>query len=79
MAHSNHIKDLQNEIKKGKEQGKDNSDRKTIIVKVSSKEYTNLNKLIKLANSNTNTKVTKQSIIYNVLLESGALDTIKDN
>ena len=78
MGESTHIKQLKKEIQKGIEEGKNNNSRKTIIVKVSDLEYSNINKLIKLANRNTNNKVTKQSIIYTLLLESGALEDIKD-
>ena len=54
------------------------SDRKTIMIKLPENEYNNLTKLVQQVNKNAVEKVSKQSVIYKVLKESGLLDDLKN-
>ena len=75
---SDDIKQLRKNIEEGKNKSI-NTDRKTIMIKIPIDEYDNLTDFIKLVNINTKEKVTKQGIVYKILLESGLLDGLDCN
>jgi hypothetical protein len=78
-TNSKYIEQLKKDIEIG--EGKiSNGERKTLMIKLPKDEYDNLTNFITLVNNNTKEKVTKQSIVYKILVESGLLDDInKDN
>ena len=74
-SNSEYIMQLKQNIINGKTDSA-NSERKTIMIKIPVDEYNNLTEFIKLVNQKTKEKVTKQGVVYKVLLESGLLDKV---
>jgi len=72
------VENLKREHKKNQEEENGGGERKSIVVKLGKQQYDDLDQFVKNFNKHSqDSKVSKQSILYGILDESGLFDLIK--